>query len=230
MSKDWLVPGAIIFGGLVIAFAVYTINHHVVLATQGNPAATRPVNPTADHIIGNPAAPVVIVEYADIDSEYSKSFQPVMEQIMQTYGNQGNVAWVYRSFPLIGVDQYSEEDSEASECIGAQGGNTGFFKFVDALETAAPDQNEFDPKGYDTIVTQLGYSVTDFNTCLASHTYEKKVEADYENALAIGANGSPYSVLLVKGQKSAIISGALPYLTMKTIIDAQISKVLQPQS
>ena len=137
---------------------------------------------------------------------------------------------VYRSFPLIGVDQYSEEHAEASECVAAQAGSTGFFKFVDALETAAPDQNEFNPKGYDAIITQLGYSVTDFNTCLANHTYEKKVEADYDNALAVGADGSPYTVLLVKGQKPATISGALPYNTMKQIIDAQISKVLLPQS
>jgi protein-disulfide isomerase len=225
MSRGWLVPGAIIFAGLAIALAVYTINHHAVLATQGNPAATRPVDPTTDHIIGNPAAPIVIIEYADIDSEYSKTFQPIMEQIMQTYGNQGNVAWVYRSFPLIGVDQYSEEDSEASECVAAQAGSTGFFKFVDALETA-PFENEFNPKGYDSILTQLGYSVSDFNTCLANHTYEKKVEADYENALTIGADGSPYTVLLVKGQKPATISGALSFATMKQIIDAQLSKVL----
>ena len=93
MSKDWRVPGAILFAGLIIAVAVYVINHHAVIVTQGNAAATRPVDPTTDHIIGNPAAPVMIIEYADIDSEYSKAFQPVMEQIMQAYGNQGSVAW-----------------------------------------------------------------------------------------------------------------------------------------
>jgi hypothetical protein len=31
MSRGWLVPGAIIFAGLAIALAVYTINHHAVL-------------------------------------------------------------------------------------------------------------------------------------------------------------------------------------------------------
>ena len=225
LSSGWLIPGAIIFVGFVVALTVYSINHHAILASVGNPAAVRPVN-TTDHIIGNPAAPVVIIEYADIDSEYSKQFQPVMEQIMQMYGSSGNVAWVYRSFPLIGIDNNSEEHAEASECVSAQAGTTGFFKFIDALEVAAPDQNEFDPKGYDAIITQLGYSVTDFNTCLANHTSEKKVAADYENALAVGADGSPYSVLLVRGQKPATISGSLPYATMKQIVDAQIARVL----
>ena len=228
--SGWLVPGAIVLVGFVIAISVYTIHHHVIVAQVGNPAAVRPVDPTTDHIIGNPAAPVVIIEYADIDSEYSKEFQPVMEQVMQTYGSGGDVAWVYRSFPLIGIDNNSEENAEASECVSVQGGvqnaSTAFFKFVDALETAAPNQNEFDPKGYDAVVSQLGYSVTNFNTCLANHTYVKKVGADYENALAVGADGSPYSVLLVKGQKPATISGSLPYSTMKQIIDAQIAKVL----
>jgi protein-disulfide isomerase len=226
----WLIPGAIVFAGLVIAFSVYSIQHHTAVTQAGDPSAVRPVNPATDHIVGNPTAPVIFIEYADIDSEYSKQFEPVMEQVMQTYGSGGSVAWVYRDFPLIDIDATSEEDAEAAECVAAQGGaqngTTNFFKFIDALETAAPDQNQFDPKGYDPIATQLGLSVADLNNCLSARTEEKHVEADYENALAVGADGSPFTVLLVKGEKPAVISGALPYEVMTQIIDGDVAKVL----
>lgn len=226
MNRDWLVPGAIIFAGLIIAITIYVQHHHDVVAQAGNPSAVRPVDPSTDHFIGNPTAPITVIEYADIDSVYSKQFQPVMQQIMQTYGQNGDVVWVYRNFPLIGIDQYSEEHAEAADCIAAQGGSTGFFNFVNALEAAAPDENEFNPKGYDAVVSQLGYNVDTFNSCLSNRTEEKSVEADYENALAVGADGSPFTVLLVKGQKPAVISGALTYPEMKAVIDASINKVL----
>jgi protein-disulfide isomerase len=233
MNKDWLIPGAIVFAGLVIAISLYVIHYHAAVVQNGNPAAVRPVD-ASDHIIGNPAAPVVLIEYADIDSEYSKEFQPIMEQLMRTYGPSGNVAWVYRNFPLIGVDTNAEEHAEAAECVAAQGGaqngTTDFFAFIDALETAAPNANEFDPKGYDAIVSQLGFSVPDFNTCLSSGAEKKRVEADYQNALAVGADGSPFTVLLVRGQKPAVISGALPYDVMKQVIDTSIAKVLNTGS
>jgi protein-disulfide isomerase len=227
--NEWFIPGAIVIAGILIAAAVYILHYHTVLSNKGNPAAVLPVSST-DHISGNPTAPIVIIEYADIDSEYSKEFQQIMEQVMQNYGSSGNVAWVYRQFPLIGQDNNSEENSEASECVGAEGGSADFFKFIDAVQAAAPGDSEFDPNvssnGYDTIVSALGLSATTFDSCLKARTYEKLVGQEYENALAIGASGAPYSVLEVKGQPPAIISGALPYATMKQVIDASIAKVL----
>ncbi|MDR3546747.1 MAG: thioredoxin domain-containing protein [Candidatus Pacebacteria bacterium] len=227
--NEWLIPGAIILVGFILAVSVYLLNHHATTSSVGNVAAMRPVSST-DHIIGNPAAPVVFVEYADVDSEYAKDFEQVMEQVMQTYGSGGQVAWVYRAFPLIGVDEYSEEHAEAAECVaagaGAQNSSAAFFKFIDALQAAAPGENDFNPRGYDDVISQLGYSVTDFNTCLADGTYKSRVMADYENALAIGADGSPYTVLIVKGQSAKVISGAVPYSTLKQVIDSAISDAL----
>ncbi|MBA3789306.1 thioredoxin domain-containing protein [Patescibacteria group bacterium] len=222
---EWFIPGAILIGGLIIAFAVYTIHHRATLLQSGNPTSVRPVDAT-DHVLGNPAAPVVVIEYADIDSEYSKVFQKVMEQLMQIYGPQGNIAWVYRHFPLIGEDANAEEHAEAAECVASQGGTSVFFKFIDTLQSAASGTNQFDPANYDAVVSSLGLSTTDFDTCLNARTYQKRVGLDYQNALDIGATGAPYSVLLVKGQTPIIISGGLPYNAMKQVIDQSIAKVL----
>lgn len=226
MRQEWFIPIAIVCAGILLAFATYSVRHHDAVSTNGNPEAVRAVSPS-DHVLGNPAAPVTIIEYADIDSEYSKAFQKVMEQVMETYGGNGNVAWVYRHLPATGVDANSESHAEAAECVAALSGTNNFFKFIDAIQTSAPGENQFDPAGYDAVVQQLGLSSGSFDGCMSSHTYQQKVEADYENAGEIGATGSPFSILLVKGQKPSVISGSIPYDTMKQIIDASIAKALQ---
>ncbi len=224
MRKEALVPLAILFAGALLAYTVYTLRHHEAPIKETNPAAVRPVN-TTDHVLGNPSAPVVIVEYADIDSEFSKNFQTVMQQIMLDYGPTGKVAWVYRHIPREG-DENSEQNAEAAECVGALGGTNNFFKFIDAVQTAAPGDNQFDPAGYDQVVSALGISSGTFDSCLAAHSYQKSVASDYANAAAVGANSVPFSVLLVKGQPPTTISGYLGYTAMKAVVDTSLNKAL----
>ncbi len=224
-QNEWFLPGAIVLAGIILAGAIYITRHHAPLPTVGDPEAANPVS-LSDHVYGNPAAPIVIIEYADIDSSYSKDFQQVMEEVMANYGPSGNVAWVYRHFPLSGADPNDGEHAEAAECVAALGGTPDFFKFIDAIQAAAPGDNIFDPSGYDTIVSGLGISTGSFNSCLSAHTYQKVVAEDYNNAVAVGATGSPYNILEVRDQKPIVISGSVPYDTMKEVLDQSIAKVL----
>lgn len=86
-----------------------------------------------DHIKGDINAPVKIVEYSDIDCPFCKRFHTTMQEIMDSYGKDGKVAWVYRHFPLTQLHPDAFNKAEASECITAKGGNDKFWSFVDAL-------------------------------------------------------------------------------------------------
>lgn len=220
--ESWLIPGAIIAAGLVLALGVYVQrSRHVEGSAKADISLMHPVTQD-DHIVGNPTAPVVLVEYADIDSSYSKSFQQTLEQLTAEYAAGGQVAWVYRHFPLIDQHVHAAEHAEAAECISSIGGSNIFYRFIDALNSAAPGNLQFDPKNYDSVVSSLGILPESFNACLSAHTYQNKVGNDFQNALAIGAGGSPFTVLLVKGQQPVPINGALPYDGLKKIIDEAI--------
>ncbi len=221
--ETWLIPGAIIAAGLVLSLGIY-INriHDVEGSAKADITLMRPVT-LQDHIVGNPSAPVILVEYADIDSNYSKSFQQTLEQLMAEYAEGGKVAWVYRHLPLIDQHIHAAEHAEAAECIASLGDSNIFYRFIDALNSAAPGDLQFDPKNYDSVVSSLGILPESFNACLRAHTFQKKVGDDFQNGIAIGAGGSPFSVLLVKGQKPITINGALPYDGLKKIIDHAIS-------
>ena len=224
VRHDFLLPVAILLAGILLAGAIFIVrSHHVMGAAATNPNAVRPVS-LDDHIIGSPSAPVKIVEYADIDSSYSKQFQQTMEQIMTEYLAGGKVAWVYRHFPYAEPDGYGELHAEAAECAQSISKPATFYRFIDSLNSAAPGENEFNPNNYDTIVGNLGLSVGSFEQCMNAHTFTGKIATDSTNATQIGASGTPYSVLLIHGNPPVPISGALPYAAMKQVIDQSIAK------
>jgi protein-disulfide isomerase len=224
MKQEALIPTAILLAGVILAFTIYSVRHHTPVYQNGNPMAARPISST-DHVLGNPAAPIAIIEYGDIDTEYSKKFQKTMEQVITDYGSTSNVAWVYRHIPDE-ADPNALQNDEASECVNALGGAPAFFKFIDTVQAESPSDSQFDPANYDDVVTQLGLSSGTFDDCMTAHTYQGKVMADYDNSTTIGANGVPYSVLLIKGQQPQAISGSLDYSSMKTIIDQGLAKIL----
>jgi protein-disulfide isomerase len=228
-NNSSLIPGAIICAGLVLAVTLYQfrISKTNATASKGDAALVRQVT-EADHVLGNPTAPIKLVEYADIDSTYSKSFQLTMEQLMAEYAASGKVVWVYRHLPLIDEHFYSESHAEAAECAAKLGGPNDFWRFIDTLNARAPGSQQFNPKDYDGVVTSLGLLPESFHECLNSHIFQKKVGADFQNGLDAGAGGSPFTVLFVEGQNPVTIDGSVSYSSLKKIIDTAIAKLPKP--
>jgi protein-disulfide isomerase len=223
-SNYLLVPGAIILGGLILAGAIFFVRQNAPETIPGDPTVVRPVSPS-DHIIGSPTAPVVIIEYSDIDCPYCKQFQQTMAQIMTEIGADGKVAWVYRHLPLTQIHPNAARHAEASECVASLGGENSFWRFIDALQAAAPDQNQFNPANYGGVVTSLGISESSFEACLSSGQFKTRVDEDMKNGIAAGATGTPYLVIQVEGNDPIPVSGALPYAAMKEVIAEALAKV-----
>lgn len=220
MSRDtYLVPAAIIVAGLLLSLAIYSVRTGTVpLATPGDPSHMRPVSPE-DHIVGNPKASIVIVEYSDIDCTFCKDFQGTMTQLMADYAATGKVAWVYRHFPVVDLHPYAAEHAEAAECLASLGGEPLFFRFIDLLQQAAPAGTQFMPSNYPDIVGGLGISLDAFNECMESNRFLERVANDYDNALDSGASGTPFIVILAGDAPPVPVSGALPYDSMKQVIE-----------
>ncbi|KND51037.1 MAG: Periplasmic thiol:disulfide interchange protein DsbA [Parcubacteria bacterium C7867-007] len=221
----WFIPGAIIAAGVLLAISIYVVRTTIPpSAPKGDISYLRPVS-DSDHIIGNPTAPVVIIEYADMDSSYTKTFQQTMQQIMAEYAPGGKVAWVYRHFPLIDQYRNSEQHAEAAECASALGTTNTFWTFIDILHARAPGNQVFNPQNYDSIIESLGVDPARFESCMQANTYRERVSNDISNAIEIGAYSTPTIVVVIKGQKKPVlISGALPYDAMKKIIQESIAK------
>jgi protein-disulfide isomerase len=227
MKNSLTVPISIVLAGALIAGAVYL--------TRGGSAAgpTNPNEPTqeitvrpvdgTDHILGNPNAPIKIVEYSDTECPFCKSFHATMKQVMDTYGRDGKVAWVYRHFPLYKGSQplhpKAGKQAEATECANELGGNDAFWKYLDRVYEITPSNNGLRDEQLPEIAQFAGVDVAAFNTCLASGKYADKISKDYDEALAAGAQGTPYSLIITEDNPPIPLEGAQPFSAVKTIID-----------
>jgi protein-disulfide isomerase len=153
-TEKLAVPFAIIIAGALIAGAFYFSNIKVASQVAKNntkevtqPTTTNDVRPISadDHLLGNPNADVIILEYSDTECPFCKMFHPTLKRIMDEYGKSGKVAWVYRHFPIDQLHSKARKEAEATECVYDQGGNEMFWKYIDRSFSITPGNNQLDP-------------------------------------------------------------------------------------
>ena len=229
MSMDKLsVPIAIIIAGGLVAGALYYSNikgAKELTKTQVSPTTTvptidmRPVT-SADHILGNPNADLIIVEYSDLECPFCKQFHSTLQRVMDEYGKDGKVAWVYRHFPIDGLHPKARKEAEATECANELGGPTKFWQYTNMIYQITNSNNSLDPLELPKIAKSVGLDVNAFNTCLSSGKYASLVEADYQDAVKAGGRGTPNSILVSKDGTKTTVQGAQSYEALKAVIDA----------
>ncbi|MFA6404887.1 MAG: thioredoxin domain-containing protein [Candidatus Paceibacterota bacterium] len=230
------IGGAIIIAGALIAIAIIWVKKPIPVVEQkddteiNTQVEIRPISST-DHILGNPNAKVKIVEYSDTACPYCKMFNETMVQIMDEYGPKGEVAWIYRHFPLDKPDQTgyikhknAGNEAQALECASSLGGNDKFWQYEKALYNITPSVTSETPEGLDQkllpeIAKQIGLDAVSFNECMTSGQFKDKVEADYLDGINIGVSGTPYSIVITPSGTQIPLMGAQPYQAIKTAID-----------
>lgn len=224
------IPLAIVFGFGLIALAVYFsgTNSPTAPVVEGptvttEKSAIRPVDDT-DFIKGNPNAPILIVEYSDYDCPFCKSFHDTMNQIMDEYGADGKIAWVYRQFPISQLHPNAPRISEAALCVGEVAGNEGFWKFTDLVFGERAVNEATNISKLPEYAVTAGANQKDFMACLESGKMKDKVSTSYSEAVAAGIQGTPHSFVLV-GNQQAPIEGAQPYEVVKSIVDNLIGQL-----
>jgi protein-disulfide isomerase len=235
--NPYALPAAIIIGFSIIAAAIYfggtssgpvaattpTNNNQAAPAEETVAGPIRPIDET-DHIRGNPNAPIVIVEYSDFDCPFCKNYHDTMIQVIENYGISGDVAWVYRHFPIEQLHPGAKRVAAASECVAELAGNDAFWKFTDL---AFSERNINEPTNASRLTefaVTSGAPQAAFEECLSSGRTMARVEADIADALSAGAQGTPYSLVLV-GEQQGPINGAQPYGVVSQIIETLLGQI-----
>jgi protein-disulfide isomerase len=224
------VPISILVAGLIIAGAVFfTKDGSGKSATNDSGATKVEVKPVSDsdHILGSRDAAITIVEYSDFECPFCASFHKTMDQVMEKYGSTGEVAWVYRHFPLDQIHPDARPAAEASECVAELGGNDAFWSYTKLLFDGTPSSLSTD--NLRTNAVSLGIEEEAFNSCVASGRHAAKVEADYQSGLELAKNdrnfGTPYSVVVSRKDGSQItIPGAQSFAVIDQLIQTILSE------
>ena len=233
-KNNLTVPVAIVIAGALIAGAVYwsARGDSVAVAPQpqeeaGNTAGLENMNPIedSDHIRGNPNALVKIVEYSDMECPFCKRFHSTMQQVMDEYGKNGKVAWVYRHFPLDSIHSQARTEAVASECANELGGGDAFWEYTDRFFELTPSNNQTNiATVLPQIAREIGLDEAKFSSCLASKKYDKHIQDDLNNATATGGNGTPWSIVVTASGKKYPLSGAQPYEAVKQLIELALQE------
>lgn len=236
-----IIPLSIIITGIIIASAIYFSKSGNTASVVDSVVDNVPVNQQppqdntasldqmvvisdSDHIRGNKDALVKIVEYSDTECPFCKRFHETMKQVIDEYGRDGKVAWVYRHFPLDQLHPKARNEAVATECANELGGNDKFWAYIDRLFEITPANNGLDPDELPKIAKYVGLNVNKFNTCLTSGKYDKHVQDNLDDATATGGNGTPWSIVVAKNGKKFPLSGAQQYASVKQLVDTALQE------
>ncbi len=216
-ENKFLIPLAIVVAGVLIGGAVFFKGSSSPVAPTANGTAQKvDVAPLSadDHVLGNPNAKIVLVEFSDFDCPFCQTFDTTMRRLMDTYGKDGSIAWVYRHFPIDQLHPEARAKAEASECVAALGGNDAFWKFAEAIFTRS-GETLADLSG---MAVEAGVNQAQFDACVAAGTHKQTVVDDVTAAGKAGARGTPYTVIIAQDGTTFPLNGALPYEQVEQII------------
>lgn len=230
MNQNIAIPVAIVVAGAIIAGALFFAGRSAAPNgpnpnNQNQTVESVPDVSAEDHILGNPDAPIVIVEYSDIECPFCKQFHITMQQIMEEYGKDGQVAWVYRHFPLAQLHPNAPRLAEASECVAELAGEDAFWNFLDEVFAVAPGNNSFPLNRLTETAAKVGTDSAAFDSCLASGRHQATIEGEFNEAIASGGQGTPHNILIVSNGEKIPVAGAQPYATMKSVIETILSEI-----
>ena len=164
---------------------------------------------------GSDKAPVTLIEFSDFQCSFCRKFwQTTLPEIEKKYIKTGKVKFVYRHLAILG--KHSMATAQAAECAGEQG---KFWEYHDKLFASAGSPLAFTDgklKGY---TKELGLKSENFNRCLDSGKYFKKVDGETATGGFLGARGTP--AFFLNGQ---LMVGAQPFEVFEAAIEKELKK------
>lgn len=163
------------------------------VAATPDKAALMAVLPT-DHVLGDPKAPVTIIEYASLTCSHCAHFHTqILPDLKKKWIDTGKAKLVYRDFPL---DQVAVKAAQIAECAGKD----KYFGVLDIIFRGQPQW----ATGADPIAELVkplriaGLGEAEIKACLANDAMMNAVLNDYRSGEALGVNATP--TLFIGGQ------------------------------
>ena len=175
-----------------------------------------------DAILGDPEAPVTIVEFSDYQCPYCRRFyNETLPIIQEKYISTGKVNLVYRDFPL---DFHSGAipAATAAECAREQQGDEMYYlmhdKIFEGQNLLGKGTVDIPNSSLFAYAEELNLNTKEFKTCFESGKYDDEINTDYLVGQQLGMSGTPGFV--INGKR---LQGAQPYATFEAIIEEALS-------
>ncbi|QCB93098.1 DsbA family protein [Cellulomonas shaoxiangyii] len=157
-------------------------------------------------VLGDPAAPVTVVEFGDLECPYCRAAAPVLRRFVEE--SDGRVRLVWRHFPLFEVHPHALAAALAAEAAGARG------RFWELHDRLLADQDHLTDDDLRAHASALGLDPEDLVGERAER-YADAVRADYADGLALEVTGTP--TVFVDGVR---LRGRITLEALRAAVDA----------
>ena len=171
--------------------------------------------------LGSESAPVTIVEFGDYQCEACYHwFHNTRSTLIDNYIETGKAKLVFVDLPFLGRD--SPKAAQASYCAEDQGKYWEYHTILYTFQDGPPDSGWADRDRLNSFAFSLDMNMDEFNECIDSSKYKKRVDANYEEAVKNGANSTPTFIIISQDGAIEKFAGAQPYSVFASTIESML--------
>jgi protein-disulfide isomerase len=183
------------------------------LLEQQRGAEPAPIRAKLDlkgfEMLGKKDAPISIVEFTDYQCPFCQRFHTAtFGELKKNYIDTGKVRFYSRDLPIIDSHPDAMRAAQAGRCAAEQG------QFWALRDRMAGNPSKLDMDSLVGYAGDLKMDTKAFRACVESDKYKSAIGRDIEEAMKLGATGTPTFVVgasTPEGVDGELMIGALPY-------------------
>ena len=171
-------------------------------------------------ILGDPNAPITLVEFGDYQCHYCNVFfQSIEKDIVKNYVDTGKVKIIFKDYNIIGED--SVIASQGAHCANDQG---LFWEYHDILYSNWTGENNgwASSENLAIFAQQIDLNMNKWSECMKKGSHSQIILKSNDDARTLELTGTPAFFIINSEGKVSKLFGAQPFEVFKKIFDNKL--------
>ena len=212
---------AVLVSVVAIAYSSYYERIIVMQEHRMNVSGPAPINlQNGSPVLGSPSAPITIIEFGDYQCEACYHwYHNTRADIIDNYIETGKANLVFIDLPFLGRDSITA--AQATYCADDQGKyweyHETLYNFQEAVDNGWASKDRLVSFAFN-----LDMNLDEFNDCMDSSKYAKRVKANYDESQRFGAEATPTFLIISPDGNMKKIASAQPYSVFSQVIEPML--------
>ena len=215
-----------VFAVMIVSVVLYASSYYSTLMEMQEKrmymsGQNTPINlQNGSPVLGSPSAPITIVEFGDYQCEACYHwYHNTRADIIDNYVETGKANLVFMDLPFLGRDSITA--AQATYCADDQGKyweyHETLYNFQEAVDDGWASKDRLVSFAFD-----LDMNLDEFNDCMDSSKYAKRVKANYDESQRFGAEATPTFLIISPDGAVKKITSAQPYSVFSQVIEPML--------
>ena len=173
-------------------------------------------------ILGNPNAPVTLIEFGDYQCHFCNVFFHSTEgDILKNYVETGKVKMIFKDYNIIGPD--SVNASHGAHCANDQ---DLFWEYHDILYSNWTGENNgwASSENLGKFAQDIGLDMDAWSECMLDGIHSQIILASNDDARSLELTGTPAFFVIGPDGQTTKLFGAQPFETFEKVFENELKK------